>query len=262
MIYSKQFLLPILSLDSVVFRGRPSEPSKRIAIHQCSKCFQENLRYDRKLDLMKCVHCGNHEIYVVSVNYVRSSRKILMARKYSPEHYKRLVHFRFWIKRLQGKESNKVTDEMIEKIRELMIKDNFQGCHYWNTRNAMKRLGYYNYYDHVCYIMSRIRGTPLVSLTKKQENILVQMFLEIQDAYLQVSEKRANMLSYAYIIKKLCELKNWNAMARIIPTLKSHIRIQLQDSLWRKVCQIKGWRFIPTAKFGALETRAPNRNKL
>jgi hypothetical protein len=204
------------------------------------------------------MHCGHDEMYVAPENYIRSSRKTLVARTYSPECYKRLVHYKFWIKRLQGKEQNKVTTTMIEEIKNLMIKDNYQGVHYWNTRNAMKRLGYSLYYDNTIYIMSRIRGTPLVQLSKKQETILIQMFLNLQHAFLQVSHGRANMLSYPYIIKKICEIKKWNNMARVIPTLKSHLRIHIQDELWKKVCVQMGWPFIPTERWTLLETRAPN----
>lgn len=259
-IYSKHFLVPVLQTSSVEEIQTPSsdQHQKRIAVHQCSSCLEEDLRYDRKEDVMKCIHCGHTEMYVASENYVRSSRKIFIARKYSPSCYKRLVHFKFWIKRLQGKEQNKVTASMIQEIKDLMIKDNYQGVHYWNTRNAMKRLGYSSYYDNTIYIMSRIRGTPLVQLTKKQESILIQMFLDIQPAFLQVSQGRANMLSYPYIIKKICEIKKWFNMARVIPTLKSHLRIHIQDELWKKVCILTNWKFIPTERWTLLETRAPN----
>lgn len=259
-IYSKLFLVPVLQTNCVQQTPSPCPciEQKRIAIHQCSSCLEEDLRYDRREDVMKCIHCGHDEMYVAPENYVRSSRKTILARKYSPECYKRLVHYKFWIKRLQGKEQNKVTTAMIQEIKDLMIKDNYQGVHYWNTRNAMKRLGYSFFYDNTIYIMSKIRGTPLVHLSKKQEGILIQMFLDLQDAFLQVSQGRANMLSYPYIIKKLCEIKKWNNMARVIPTLKSHLRIHLQDELWKKVCCQMNWDFIPTERWTLLETRAPN----
>lgn len=259
-IYSKRFLLPVLQKKSVqaLPSPPPQETQTRIAVHQCSVCYEEDLRYDRREDIMKCMHCGHDEMYVASENYVRSSRKTMIARRYSPECYKRLVHFKFWIKRLQGKEHNKVTSFMVQEIKDLMIKDNYQGVHYWNTRNAMKRLGYSLFYDHTIYIMSRIRGTPLVRLSKKQESILIQMFIDLQPAFLQVSQARANMLSYPYIIKKICEIKKWNNMARVIPTLKSHLRIHLQDELWKKVCHLMNWPFIPTERWTLLETRAPN----
>lgn len=259
-IYSKLFLVPVLQTNSVQWIPSPSSgiEQKRIAVHLCSSCFEEDLRYDRREDVMKCMHCGHDEMYVAPENYIRSSRKTILARKYSPECYKRLVHYKFWIKRLQGKEQNKVTSVIIQEIKDLMVKDNYQGVHYWNTRNAMKRLGYSLYYDNTIYIMSRIRGTPLVLLSKKQEAILIQMFLNLQQAFLQVSQGRANMLSYPYIIKKICEIKKWNNMARVIPTLKSHLRIHIQDELWKKVCIHMGWPFIPTERWTLLETRAPN----
>jgi hypothetical protein len=45
-------------------------------------------------------------------------------------------------------------------------------------------------------------------------------------------------------------------MARIIPTLKSGLRIMMQDDLWRKICEYNGWRFIPTPQWTSLETHS------
>ena len=259
-IYSRHFLVPVLQTNNTCSLPTPppSEHEKRVAVHLCSSCWEDTLCYDRREDVMKCMHCGHDEMYVPSENYIRSSRKTLVARKYSAECYKRVVHFKFWVKRLQGKEQNKITAAMIEEIKHLMIKDNYQGIHYWNTRNAMKRLGYSQFYDNTIYIMSRIRGTPLVRLSKKQEQMLLQMFLDMQEAFYEVSENRANMLSYPYIIKKICEIKKWHHMAKVIPTLKSHTRIHLQDELWKRVCHRMNWEFSPTEKWTWLETRAPN----
>lgn len=234
------------------------EPSRRIAIHECPQCYESEMRYNSQKDVVVCMHCGRQDVYMESFQYTRSSRHMLIARKLSPNFYKRVVHFRFWLRRLQGKEPNRVTKEVIENVKALLIKDNSLGVNYWNVRNAMKRLHYERFYRNTIYIMSCIRGKPLVGLSKHQEDTLIKMFIDIQESFCAIGHARVNMLSYPYVIKKLCELKNWKSMARVVPMLKSHVRIVLQDELWNKICLLKNWTFIPTAQWTTLETRSPS----
>lgn len=235
------------------------ETNHRMFYAMCPLCCETDLRYNSRFDVLKCFYCGHEVLYEEPMQYTRKSRKMMMARKFSGDFYKRVVHFKFWLKRIQGKEKHKVTSHMVEAVKALLQKDNCRVVHYWVIRNALKRLGYQDYYDHSIYIMSKIRGTPLVNMTRNQENILVQMFMELESVFGSLRDIRVNMLSYPYVIKKLCELKGWWLMSKIIPTLKSHTRIILQDQLWRRICTEKQWTFIPTAQWTSLDTRAPNK---
>lgn len=251
------YLLPVVPwIDTLFTYGMPTEPAVRIATHVCPQCFEEDMRIDSKMDVKVCAICGCHEIYDEPFSYKRKSRQLTTARKLSTDFYKRLVHFKFWIKRIQGKERHQVTGEDIEQVRQLLVKDNMNGIHYWNVRNCLQRLKMQRHYNHCVYIMSKIRGKPLVMMTKNQEQILIEMFMTLQHSFSLLSSSRVNMLSYPYVIKKLCELKGWFNMARIIPTLKSNVRIMMQDDLWRKICEDKKWRFIPTQQWSSLETRS------
>lgn len=257
-IYSENTIVPVIHVMGSMFTTGVAPPSKRMFFTMCRHCCEYQMRYNSYVDVYKCMHCGLEEVYDAPSQFVRASRKMTMARRFSPDFYKRIVHFKFWLKRIQGKERHKVTGDVVDNVHALLKKDNCRKVHYWAVRNALKRLGYERFYNHSVYIMSRIRGKPLVNLTKNQEEVLVRMFLELEPIFYILKDSRVNMLSYPYVIKKLCEIKGWHAMARIIPTLKSHTRIVMQDGMWRRICLEKGWSFIPTAQWTSLETRAPN----
>jgi hypothetical protein len=257
-IYNDDTIVPVIHVSSPMFFAEIAPPSRRMFYTMCRQCCEYKMRYNSYVDVYKCMHCGMEEVYDAPQQFVRASRKMSMARRFSPDFYKRIVHFKFWLKRIQGKERHKVTGDVVDNVHALLIKDNCRKVHYWAVRNALKRLGYERFYDHSVYIMSRIRGTPLVDMTKNQEEVLVRMFLELEPIFYILKDNRVNMLSYPYVIKKLCEIKGWHAMARIIPTLKSHTRIVMQDEMWRRICHEKGWIFTPTAQWTSLETRAPN----
>lgn len=244
--------VPLMSIHP-----KPQLCGRRLAYHMCSLCFETSLVYSHMEDILYCSECGTQTIYEPPVTYVRQSRKLLMSRQFSLDFSKRLVHFRFWLKRLQGKEKHNVPDEVVQNIKTLLQRDNTKVIHYWVIRAAIRRLRYDKYYDNTIYIMSRVRGTPLVNLTKSQEQSLEKMFLSMQDAFQKLRHIRVNMISYPYIIKKICELRGWNYMAQVIPTLKSHTRIILQDELWKHVCEEMNWTFIPTSRWSVLETRVP-----
>lgn len=159
--------------------------------------------------------------------------------------------------RLQGKERVRVPESIIDQVRQLLEKDGIRELHYWIVRSALKHLGHTQYYNNSIQIMAAIKGRPLFTLTKAHENALLCMFMSLRDVYIRVSDERVNMLHYAYVIRKLCEIKGWNNAARCIPLQKSPARIQLQDLVWKRICADKNWTFTPTVLQTRLDTRSP-----
>lgn len=138
-----------------------------------------------------------------------------------------------------------------------MAIDNIDQTNYWVIRGILKRLGLTKYYANVHQIGAQIRGFPAFQMSPSHENILVQLFLSLRDVYEQISDERVNMLHYPYVIRKLCEHMQWISMASAIPLLKSSSRIQVLDTLWKRICKIKGWPFQATALHSRLDTRNP-----
>jgi hypothetical protein len=131
-------------------------------------------------------------------------------------------------------------------IRDFYRKEHRTGIDYASVRRALKCLGLQKHYNHTVYIMKELRGRPLVTLSMAQEQKLLCRFLELKEVFECISDRRVNMLSYPYVIRKLCELEGWNRMAKIVPILKSFQRITSQDELWHEICNRKHWRFTPT----------------
>lgn len=235
-----------------------STPMRRINLFACSRCYStEDTVFDSRSDLLVCQHCGNTCIPSSSEGFRRSSRKLYRPRKYSDNFYKREVHFRNWLMRLQGKERRRVPGSVIDQVRACMEADNIQQTNYWVIRGVLKRLKLTKYYANVNQIGNLIRGHPACVLTVSHEKELIRLFLSLRDVYEQVSDERINMLHYPYVIRKLCEYKGWTRMAASIPLLKSSSRIRVLDTLWKRICGIKGWPFQATALHSKLDTRSP-----
>lgn len=241
-----------------VYASFPITDSTKVNLQECSHCFElSSTHYNQHQDLLVCSHCGYTNIPSSHSDYTRSSRSLVRPRLYSDNFYKREVHFRYWLHRLQGKERRRVPGAVIDEVRTLLVKDGIQGVHYWTVKNALKKLGLQKYYVNTIQIMSQLRGRPLFDLTPKQERRLIVMFLELKDVFVSVANARVNMLSYPYTIRKLCERLGWYRIAQSIPLLKSSMRIQIQDHLWRQICLAKQWKFKATPLHSALDTRNP-----
>lgn len=224
----------------------------------CNSCLCECMDHNTKIDLLVCSYCGNTSVTEEVSWYTNSNRRNQVARKFSCDFHKRVLHFKYWLKRLQGKEKHVVDQDIINKVKSHIKTQNVKGIHYWVVRNALKSLGLQKYYPNTVSIMSSIRGRPLFKLQRHHEEELITMFLSLQEVFSNLQNKRVNMLSYPFVVKKLCELKGWNKLAKVIPTLKSHSRLVSQDIMWREICVLKGWEFSPTAQWSILETRSLN----
>jgi hypothetical protein len=232
--------------------------ARRINLFACSRCYStEDTVLDSRSDLLICQHCGNTCIPSSRDDFTRASRKLYRPRKYSDNFYKREVHFRNWLARLQGKERRRVPGFVVDQVKACMAADNIKQTNYWVIRGILKRLKLTRYYANVNQIGNLVRGHPACLLSASHEKELIRLFLSLRDVYEQISDERVNMLHYPYVIRKLCEHKGWFRMACSIPLLKSPSRIQVLDTLWKRICKIKGWNFQVTALHSRLDTRSP-----
>lgn len=249
---------PQLPSFQFVYGDIPQGPSSKVNLHECSSCYSLNsIIFHDRLDVLQCQYCGSHSIPASHDPYVRSSRALVRPRLYSDNFYKREIHFRNWLHRLQGKERRRVPGEIVDQVRSFLEKDGIAHIHYWTIKNALKHLKLQKYYANAIQIMSLLRGCPLFVLTSKQEQRLIVLFLELREVFGVISNTRVNMLSYPYTIRKLCEHLGWHRIAQSVPMLKSAMRIQVQDQLWRQICESKKWKFKATPLHSSLDNRNP-----
>lgn len=251
-------VVPPFQFEYVSANVVASTQNKKLNVWQCSRCFSDSdTLLDLRQDLLVCQHCGSTTIPASSEQFVRSSRQLYRPRKYSDSFYKRETHFRNWLARLQGKERRRVPGEVIDRVRACMDADNIRQTNYWVIRGILHRLKLTQYYANVNQIGNLIRGHPAFQLSPAHEKRLIDQFLSLREVYEQISSDRVNMLHYPYVIRKLCEQMGWLRMAAAIPLLKSPSRIQVLDTLWKRICHIKGWTFRATAPHSRLDTRNP-----
>jgi ribosomal protein L37AE/L43A len=164
--------------------------------------------------------------------------------------FKRLSHFNEWLAQIQGKDNPAVPEEIIGYVMEELRRHNIHNAADINNsqiRTILKKLKLSRYYEHVPYIISRIRGVPSERMPLSLEEKLKRMFCRIQSPFVRHSPAlRKNFLSYGYVLHKFVELLGEDAYLSKFPLLKSREKLRMQDSIWKAICNDLDWQFIPS----------------
>jgi hypothetical protein len=164
--------------------------------------------------------------------------------------FKRLSHFNEWLAQIQGKDNPAVPEEIIGYVMEELRRHNICNAADINNsqiRTILKKLKLSRYYEHVPYIISRIRGVPSERMPVSLEEKLKRMFCRIQSPFVRHSPAmRKNFLSYGYVLHKFVELLGEDAYLAKFPLLKSREKLRMQDSIWKAICNDLDWEFIPS----------------
>jgi hypothetical protein len=241
----KEYLVKVEKLNSVEY-NQPKETYK------CKNCDGDiNYFYNDKIEgNIICTKCGavlESSVVTDELSYKEEQESTEKIINYS---YKRENHFNEWISQFQAKETTNIPDEVIEQLRTEFKKQKIKKLSeitHTKVRQLLKKLKYNKYYEHIPYISNILNGIQPPSMTSALEERLRQMFKDIQKPFEESCPKeRKNFLSYSYVLYKFCELLSEDEYLVCFPLLKSKEKLYQQDQIWKNICKILQWEFIPT----------------
>ena len=159
--------------------------------------------------------------------------------------YKKINHFKEILSQFQGKETTQISEEIIDNIKLQIKKEriNLENLTHSKTKEILKKLGYNKHYEHITFIKNKLGIKPII-MTPELEEILCNLFIEIQPAYAKhVPDYRVNFLNYYYVLYKLCELLEETQYLQHIPMLKDREKLIEQDIIWCKMCKTLDWEY-------------------
>ena len=164
--------------------------------------------------------------------------------------YKRSNHFCEWLASLQGRENTEIDAEIVEKVRNEFVKARLTSpddITQIRTRQILKKIGHAKLYEHSYHICRILGGKSADLIPRELEAKLKMMFQSIQQPFECVKPPtRKNFLSYSYTLYKFLELLGHDEYLPYLPLLKSPEKLFNQDKIWRGICGILHWQFIPT----------------
>jgi len=224
---------------------KPIPYTRNAEIYNCTNCGQELME---STSCSVCPKCGLYTTLLdcgqLSYKEEQEIEKVIV---YS---YKRENHFNEWISQFQGTECTNIPPEIIDNLkyefRKQKIKDLSDITHK-KVRAILKKLRLNKYYEHVPYIATTINGITPPRMSHALEAKLRLMFNEIQEPFEKSCPKdRKNFLSYSYVLYKFCELVGHDEFLPCFPLLKSKEKLKQQDIIWKRICEILQWEYIPT----------------
>lgn len=218
-----------------------------VSVDRCNECNSANVYENDNEGEIVCLDCGACEKYISTRLSYQDEQDISKNTQYS---YKRQNHFNEWVQQFQGKETANIPDDLIEQLRYELKKQRIEQVSkitHAKVRGLLKKLRQNKYYEHIPYIANILTGVRPPEMPPALEERLRLMFNEIQEPFDQVCPKdRKNFLSYPYVLYKFCELLGEDQYLPYFPLLKSKEKLTQQDIIWRAMCKILRYEFIPT----------------
>jgi len=218
-----------------------------VSVDRCNECNSANVYENDNEGEIVCLDCGACEKYISTRLSYQDEQDISKNTQYS---YKRQNHFNEWVQQFQGKETANIPDDLIEQLRYELKKQRIEQVSkitHAKVRGLLKKLRQNKYYEHIPYIANILTGVRPPEMPPALEERLRLMFNEIQEPFDQVCPKdRKNFLSYPYVLYKFCELLGEDQYLPYFPLLKSKEKLTQQDIIWRAMCNILRYEFIPT----------------
>jgi Poxvirus Late Transcription Factor VLTF3 like len=200
------------------------------------------------VDSMRCCRECDAVEYIVIDNERPAKRDV--PRDSTSFSFKRLSHFNEWLAQIQGKDHPSIPENVIGFVM-IELKRNYinnaADVKTSQVRSILKKLKLSRYYEHVPYIIARIRGVLSERMPVQLEENLRTMFRKIQIPFVQNSPPtRKNFLSYGYVLHKFVQLLGHTEYLEKFPLLKSRDKLRVQDDIWRRICADLHWEFVPS----------------
>jgi len=167
--------------------------------------------------------------------------------------YNRLLHFTDYLNKIQGKKHCMLSETTLDTIRNDIKKYRLVGkvLTKKHMMDILQRHKFTTLYDFIPYILNVFNQTNTLDLGGETELYLITQFKILQDVFVIVCPKsRKSFINYKYTIFKLLELKptpgNIAFCENMKPLLKSREKITKLDGIWKKMCEVLKWKYIPT----------------
>ena len=208
-------------------------------------------------DMPTCTECGivTPPILHFETPFLRGGQQGAENPHYSIVHkhiYDRMAHFKALINSIQGLGRAALCPDMLQALRD-RVEEKYP-CwpdHHWVKRN-LKQLKQGKYIPQAIRIAALINSRfdpPFIP--EHQLNQLELGFVEICkhfDGWIQQAGKqikRKNFMSYPYIAHQLFKRNGLEHLCPFISIIKSSVRLEAQNQMWKAVCEQGHLPFVP-----------------
>jgi hypothetical protein len=221
----------------------------------CKNCDKEMQIFSSSSEIV-CISCGESELLFGTVFedeqfYYQEGQRTKHG-TYDPSK-----HCRFWIERIQARESKSIPEDVIEDVKKCIRRNNIKNideitCE--EVRKYLRSTKNTNYNEHVPLIRKMITGSTPPQLTDSEIQLIVLIFGKSIKIYEEHKPpEKTNVMYHPYLIYKIIEhilnspktMRKRNAILSCIH-LQSRETLIENDNVWSKVCKQLDISYIPT----------------
>lgn len=191
-----------------------------------------------------CINCGSIHTLIGSV-FENSQFYQQEGCRFAHGTYDPNRHCKFWIDRIQARESTVIDDLLINKIKNCIKKDkieNLKNISIDQFRIYLKQTKLSKLNDHIPLIKKIITGYIPPQLSHKEQHLLFNYFDKATKIYNQIKPKeKSNSLYYPFLIWKILDLiisdtqKKKELLSCI--HLQSYETLIDNDKIWYQICK-------------------------
>ena len=208
----------------------------------CKGCNVQRI-VDAKQATASCPRCGESVWYQATDTSFREGTELT-----SPYLYKRSNHLRDHLKRVSAQQNTEVKKEVIEEITTILLKrcisDNPDEIAVFlgkvtpaDVRGILKSLRLTKLYAHCTLVWSKVTGNKPPTLSPQKEAAILNLFEMVIGVWDRVKpEGRSNLLSYSFLLNKICTLLDYHDIADYFSLLKSRSKLAFQEATWKTIC--------------------------
>ena len=215
----------------------------------CRHCGGETITHEGFVSCTECGIVSDKSVHDFRVSYNDFQDTVMKV----PFAYKRVNRFREILNTLQAKENTDIPEDVMNAIQKEIEKEqdiDISDINKKKIKYYLKRLSLTQYYEHAPHILNKINGLPAVHIPTEVEEKFEEMFKDIQEPFeivrVKVCPDRLSFLSYNYVFYKFCEVLDLHETKMHFTLLKSPEKLRAQDKIWKGICAILGWEYIPS----------------
>ena len=254
---SNNFIEPDMTNIKTIFSTYENSTITRsvsnISYNKCNKCSRE-MKIIASLSEMICTYCGITEnlcgtIFEDEQYYYQEGQRTKHG-SYDPSK-----HCRFWIERIQAKETKDIPESVLDGVRRCIRHNkirNFDDITCKDLREYLRQTRNSTYNEHIPLIRKIITGITPAQLTDQESQLISIYFDKVTRIYDRIKPASKNNVSYhPYFIYKIIEhiLKvkspnDYRNSKKRISNILSCIHLQARETLiendktWKQICSM------------------------
>lgn len=190
-----------------------------------------------------CVWVETEEYFVCEICGVCKDRSApstppMLEYKKGCSVYSRNTHFRSWLVQLQGKDNYRIPDSLWQ-VLQTVTKPSIT-----EIRRVLKEHKASKFYKAVPFILAKLTNRKPPKFSYSDQTKLEHYFQQVTHSYDKVKGPgRKNLLRYAYVLYKLCQMLGFHDFLDYLPLPKLKTKLAENEKVWQRICEHRGWTF-------------------